>query len=453
MTFSKIILILKSLFKRRLATILTILQLSICTFSFLILIQFNKYYYTRGNLYNSIIDVNRTLVIDRSSYNSDNFSKIKDELNDLIKLKNNGYISEIRVLSKGGSLRVNNTYYPYYQASEGFFLKLNIKMDKGRMFNHEELTQLGPFEEIPIIIGHNLGKVLKIGDTLEETYKYNDSEITGEYKKVFKVIGIAKPSSLITLPANATIFDIFINDNAIYAPLSVWKYYLTDKTKNKSYINRSISNQKKYNLKYEVNNDKIVLYNDEFISSILNMDFQIITNENKNIDTIKQICNNVSKKNGSNLKFIKLQDKNKPIIELLNQSFIGILVFSIILFLFSITGIIGTTLYSINSRKKEFGIRISQGSTLYGIANLIFSEILITNIISSIIVILPFKVLETYINKYLSNNIELSYLLSFDFKNLLQVFMLVLATTILSSIIPIKKIAKLNIVDLLKGDR
>lgn len=453
MKISKVILVIKSLFKRRLATTLTILQLSICIFSFLVLIQFNKYYYTRYNLYSSINDLNKTLVVDGYSYKSDNFSKIKAELDDLIKLRDDGYISEIRVFRKGGSLRVNDIYYPYYQASESFFTKLNIKIDKGRMLTHEEMNQSKPVKEIPVIIGSKLGNTLKIGDTLEESFAYNGPEINGEYKKVFKVIGIAKPTSLIILKTDATILDTFINDYAIYTPLSVWEYHLTDKTKDKNYINKSIDNQKKYGLKYEVDNNRIAIYKDDFTDSILNLNFQIITQENKNIDTVEQLCNTLGEKNGSNLKFIQLQNENKPLIEIVNQSFIGILIFSIILFLFSIIGIIVTTLYSINIRKKEFGIRISQGSTLYGIASLVFSEILITNILATIIVVIPFKILETYLNKYLSNNIELSYLLSFNFTNLLQVFVLVLVTTILGAIIPIRQITKLNIVELLKGEK
>jgi ABC-type antimicrobial peptide transport system permease subunit len=293
--------------------------------------------------------------------------------------------------------------------------------------------------------------MLKIGDTLDESYKYNGPEINGEYKRVFKVVAIAKPGSLITLPSDSTIFDVFINDYAIYAPLTTWKYYLTDKTKDKTYINKAITDQEKYNLEYKVDGNKVVIYNDDFTNAIINLDFEIVVEKNINIDTVKQLCNQVGKKNGSNLEFIQLENKNKPLIEILNQSCIGVLVFSIVLFLFSVFGIAGTTLYSISNRKKEFGIRMSQGATLYEIAILIFNEILFTNVIAAVVVIVPFKVLETYLNKYLNNNIELSYLLSFSFRNLLEVLILVLITTILAAIIPMRQVMKLNIVELLRG--
>lgn len=443
--------IIKSLGKRKLTTGLMIFQLTACILCFLILCQFIRYYNTRYKLYNRIIDEKHTIVADESVYDQD--LKIKKKaLDEIFKLKDSGIISDILVISKmNNTFKVKDKYYPCYQLSKNMVDRLNISIEKGRSFTEEELDAFTYREEIPVIIGSRLGNYLKIGDTISSNYHYADENGEYSYKRTLKVIGIAKPGSMVTLESSSNVAGIFINDYGIYSSLGVWKYYLKDNSPDKFLIEGTIKNSKEYNLDYELQNNLIISNNSDYLDAILHNEFQILVRQDRDTEAVKEILNNICRQNNSRTRFETLEHSNEIMNSLFSQGILAILTFTIILFIFSITGIIGTTLYSINKRRKEFGIRLSQGSTLNKITYLIVSEILFENIAALILAVTPFKLLELYINKNFSTNVEYTYLISFDFNILAMVFGLILSSSLITSIIPIKKIMKLDVVELIRG--
>lgn len=443
--------IIKSLGKRKLTTCIMILQLTLCIICFLVLCQFINYYNTRHKIYSKIIDEGHTIVVDSSTFDKD-VKRKKHTLDEIFKLKDSGILSDALIVSKmNDPFKVNGKFYSCYQLTDNLFKKLDISIDKGRNFTVEEFKDTTNSEEIPVIVGSQLGKYLRVGDTISNKYNYSDDNGEYSYERTLRVIGIATPGTVPTFGASPSIAGIFINDYAIYAPLRTWKYYLKDKSVDKFLINKTIINNNAYGIKYELQGDLIISYQSDYFDALLNNDFQLLVEPNRDTEAVTEIVNDICKKNNSSIRFETLKNSNEIMNELFIQGMFAIITFTIILFTFSIAGIIGTTLYSINLRRKEFGIRISQGATLNEISYLVLGEILFKNITALILAIIPFKFLELYVNKHLGTVVEYTYLVNMDSKILLIVFGLFLFSTLITSIIPIGRIIKLNVVDLFRG--
>lgn len=440
---------LKPLLRKKLTTSLIIIQLGICLLGFLLIIQVDSYYHSRYSIYTKLVDENNTLVVDPSSrFNTSN--DMKKVIKKIFTLKDNGSISDIAVIKSGDeTLNINNKGYIYHQLSGNILDRVNIKLDKGRMFNKDELDYSIFKTEIPIIIGSGLGEYLKLGDTIVCKNKASDENMDGEYEKIFKVIGIAKPASMYSFNVTSNFINTYIDDYAIYSPLVTWKYNLVDKSQDNQIIKKTILNQQQFNLKYEINGTKMVVYNNDYISALINHQFQIIIDNGKNIDTVKELCNQLDE--NQNIKFSRVKDMNTPIIEIYRQAFLGILIFTIVLFLFSILGIIGTTLYSIDNRKKEFGIRLTHGCTLNGIAVMVLEEIIFENIMAVLFVLVIFNTFKIYAASKLSKSVEFSYIINTDIKIFIYIILAITFTMIITSLIPIKKIMSLDIVELIRG--
>lgn len=444
---------IKSLGKRKLSTSLMIFQLTSCVLCFLILCQFIYYYNTRYKLYTEIMDEDHTIVVDQSTVDKD-LKRKKKTLDEIFKLKDSGVISEISIVSKmGESFEIGEKYYPCYQLSENMLNKLNIELEKGRSFTKDELEVSTYRQEIPIIIGNRLGNYLKVGDTVSTAYNYADENGEYCYKRILKVIGIAKYGKLVTFAASSNPADIFINDYGIYAPLSVWKYYLKDNTHKSIIIERNIESKKAFGLQYELQDNLMISNNSDYLEALLHDRFQILISQDRDTEAVKEIINDICKKNKANIRFQTLKQTNEIMGSLFSQGLLAILTLTIILFVFSIAGIIGTTLYSINMRRKEFGIRISQGATLNDIAFLILKEILLNNVLALILAVTSFKLVELYISKYLGSKVEYTYLVSVNFSILMMVFGMILFSSLVTSIIPMRRIMRLDVIELIRGDR
>ncbi|OWA35338.1 hypothetical protein B9G55_11850 [Saccharibacillus sp. O16] len=99
----------------------------------------------------------------------------------------------------------NNVFIPFVQTNNLFFDYFNIEVAEGRTFNEQEYTQ--PFDEIPVLIGHDLTFKFKLGDTFQAVG-------AGRYK----VIGVLKEnSSYIDIMASREFQDL---DRMIVLPLN-----------------------------------------------------------------------------------------------------------------------------------------------------------------------------------------------------------------------------------------
>jgi putative ABC transport system permease protein len=100
-------------------------------------------------------------------------------------------------------------------------------------------------------------------------------------------------------------------------------------------------------------------------------------------------------------------------------------------------GVSSVMIGEINKRKKEFGIRITQGATLNTVSKEIFFEILLMSVFAGIVSLILIFLTD-------SNLLTIKIIL----KNLLTVIVIVS----LISIIPILSLRRFNPIDLVKGD-
>ncbi|GFZ32668.1 hypothetical protein CSC2_31940 [Clostridium zeae] len=442
----------KALRKRRFSTRLIIAQLSICIVSFLFLFQLVNYYNERYNRYNNIFEANRTLTYAKYSSGPSSSAMAFQTMDYLNTLKNKGKISDIMIYRPySARLVINNENYLCYQVSSGFFNKLNINIAKGRSFTDDELDYTKYKEDLPIIIGSKLGEILKVGDVISDSYDHDLGKFTGHYKRNFKVVGIAKPGSLATfITSTSDLMNMFINDYGIYSPLGYYKYYTTYKTEAKENIAQAIEGQKKLGLGYEVKDNTIITEHSDYVSAIVNFDFQVVVNKGESVDSVKAMLAKYNNEIKGGYKIQDIKSTNGTISNVFRQLEIGLLTLTIVLFFFSIVGITGTTLYSINLRHKEFGIRLSQGARLKDIAQLVLAEVFLKNLAAFLISVVPFKIFEYFVNKNGEKDISMAYTLTFDYKLFIILIALILGTTFISVIIPIRRIMKLDIVELVR---
>ena len=444
---------LKSIGKRKKETTLLIIQLTLSTLAFLILYHSYNYYSIKKNIYNKIIDIDKTLV-NNSSVSTHGWSARENLVPTLTKLKDDGKIKEIRIINKGqSSLEFNGNYYPYYTISREYLMALNIELEEGTMPTYEELDPNKTWDYIPIIVGNKFKDQVKVGDTTTLESMVNSEDSISDYKRNFKVVGIAKAGSMIMVDNNFNNLDIRINDYGIYAPISIWKHKFTDKTKDKINIPIRAGYNEKFNLPYEIKDNEIVVYNSDFIDSIGELKFQLIVNEKDDIKAVRSLCNSIFESNNYPLRVIELKVNQWDEISLFNTFLLGTLVFSIIIFFFTIIGIGLTTLYSLDSRKKEFGVRLSQGATINKIAFLIIKENIIKVLISSFLSLIPYLYAKNILDDYYTLNTDYSYTLNLGLIPFLIVNLIITLVVILSILPAIRKLKTLNVVDLVRGKK
>lgn len=293
-----------------------------------------------------------------------------------------------------------------------FIDRYNLKISKGRGFKKDDFNINYKTESIPIIMGEEYDKHVKIGDKFKglvntgelidenSNLKFNIAEVTYEVIGFYAHNGI--PAVRIT---NEIIRNMKYSDAFVIIPTIKDLAYLNEAT--------CISDG---GLFLEISDYNYLSY---------------IENKFKNdLDKINL-----------NIKFKALNEEFLEYKKTLIKDVINSLLLGATLIFLSIVGITSVLLGELNKRKKEFGIRIASGATITTLCK----EIILENLwLVSFSAIISFMILGIKSIAIQGENIIRVNVLVVD------IFIIVFLTLIIS-IIPIIRIKKMNPVELLRG--
>ncbi len=421
--------VFKSLFVKKWFVLLTIIQM---VFGFILLnnaLLLNKSLINRKTVVTGLIG--NSNIVHLSNYYSGETKKTEEMRNALEQLidyiKSNKDVELVGSFKNGSILigeddikELQNSYMTVelydennnmvkYLSLPGVFMdnemynmvKINIKSGRGL---REDDFNLDKNLEIPIIVGENISKYYKPGDVI---FEQNDT--TGRVLTKYKVVGVLKQGQMF-IGGDATLSSLEVKnmDDAILIPFSKEDNSLDD-----------------YFIRYGVN---------------CSYKIRSGANVSQVIDNIDKKCNDLN----LTLKSVKYTDEIKEINNLSNEGIFYNAFLAIMLTFFSLLGVISSVMLSILKNKEEYGIRMAVGATTKDISKGIVLEMIVifilTIIIANTIMILFPQLLAIQITE---KSDYLVFLLS---------CVIVFVIALIASIIPIKRIDKLDVRDLLRRD-
>ncbi|WP_252237013.1 ABC transporter permease [Clostridium sp. CH2] len=426
MTYIKIIF--KSLFKRKISSVLIMIQLTITIVMLLSsFIMLNSTNYLQDQVKGKGLDLNKTIKL--NIYNAEftdtfkqNYNKLEDYINSIPEVTSfggfdltNTVFDELEKNDKYIELRKNiikDTFKEKYPTSsemlmidKGIYNLLNLRITEGRELKQDDFYK-DEQKIIPLLAGANYKNVLKIGEIL--TIKDNN------YK--YEIVGfIDKNSSW--LNDQDYISNMLINlDDKFIIP-----YNNSEKVSNLDILAKCNA------IFYAVNSEDRVNYVNNLIEAKANsLNLRV-----KNYSISKELLNFKESTN-----------------DIINTN----LFLSIFLIILSCLGISTVMISSILNRKKEFGIRIATGASINYIKRLIIGEVSFLAISSSIIsiAIVFINNLQSYkFNKY--NDIGINPMENISLSCILFVFLVMMIIVIITTFLPLKKLKNLQTKDLIGG--
>lgn len=421
-------LIIKSLFRRKVVNLLIIIQLSIT-----IILLINTIIQIRTSLYqqNEIkkylnLDIDRTIHLEISNINQSeqfiiNYNELEEYINGLSHVKGfggydiiNTHFNELEDDSKFIALRnelVKGTFKAQWPSAielvkvdKGTYNLSSIKVIKGTNFSESSFNKNE--EILPMLAGSDYINILNINQILTD-------HMTGAK---YKIIGFMNENSR-WFSDQSYIGDMLVNlDDKFICP-----FPKVDKT------NINAIRAKAGVLFYEI--DDI---------NNLNETSALITNKASMLNL--KITNNSIR---NDIKEYNSNFKNIFYLNLILGLFIGIV---------SILGIAIITLSSIIVKKREIGIRMMTGSSIFNITILVIGEIFtlifISTIISiSFIIYNKAKLIKT--SKF--NDVLLNPMNNITPKIIVFSVLIIIILTGVISIIPILQIKRLQPRDLIEG--
>jgi len=298
-------------------------------------------------------------------------------------------LPELDEITKG---KLGGYSNPMYIDKNFFQYIKNLKIDSGRNFTEEDFS-IDEGKIIPIIVSEDLKEGMPI-----------NSVITGK----FKVIGILKDN-------NNLFYD---NTGSLYTGVT---------QKEKTII---------VPMNYDIpSNQNAMFY------GIAENTMITLKNEGQAEEYIAKIKKDMENITPNAFEVNKVSDKKAEFIESEKTPIAISLSFSLILIIFSFFGIMSIILTSLIRRKKEFGIKLALGWNFKNICYQVIIEIFLLGISSySIAVILSLILMQ-------GGAYEL------NLATYLPTLIVVLILMLVYSIVPIIKIRKMNIVDLIKDVR
>ena len=289
----------------------------------------------------------------------------------------------------------------------------NVELESGRYFEESEYSELEE-DILPVVLGYNYKKIFKVGDTIEYVF-------VNDIRKA-KVVGILKEDE--TIPTDYT----------------------------NIYMGRSVNAKN-----YDLNGIMLIPYGENIpmnrldISNVFWYNFVIL--DSKLEDTKKDdILNEIEEKieDTIEIKYNRKSydkeitaelDKYKELKESYSLTAVVAIVFSAITMIVSM-------LNSIKKRKREFGIYISSGATMKDIVGIIFFQMIAMVIIALIMTIV---LLKTYFVFFEVDSISLGHD-RINFSIIFKILIFGVIYSSIASIIPLRKLSKLEIHDLLRRD-
>lgn len=324
------------------------------------------------------------------------------------KYKNLAGINKARLTAK---ININSDFLKCYQ----------LKIRSGRNFTDEDFKIDYKKDNIPIIVGLDFMPNVKVGDVFSDKVKriVENSEIKTESDKKsldanqlvladvkYEVIGIMEHNAIPSIVTKENLIE-----NLTYSD----SFQIIPTVEELDYINEGT----------------ILLSGGSYIEVL----------EPSVIDYIKSETESDMEENNLEFKTKPLKEEARKIQETLIRGVTSSLALGTTLTLLSIIGITSIITGELSKRKKEFGIRISSGATLKILTKEIIQEIFIMITISCILSVLS-SLIKNYIF-YSSASLSISFLGI----NILIIGVL----TIIISILPIVKIRKMNVIDLIRG--
>lgn len=419
--------VFKSLFIKKWFVILTIIQM---VFGFVLLnnaLLLSKSLLNRQNIVTSL--VGKTNTIHLSNYSSGDMrstESTKDNLLDLVdymksnenielvgSFKNSDVLIErddisefqnkdmvIELIDESGN-PVSYLSLPTVFIDDEMYNMIKIDVAEGRGLTSSDFN-LDRGAEIPVIIGENLNKFYDIGDIIVEGNDTSDRDLSK-----YKIVGVLKKGQMF-IGGDATLSSLQINnmDNSILIPFS--------------------------------KEDSAIA--DYFVRYGINCSYKV-----KDGADVEEVMTEVDREASDlnlTLKSIKYTDEIKEINNLSNESIFYNIFLAIMLTFFSLLGVISSVMLSILKNREEYGIRMAVGAKPEDISKSIFLEILVIFAITMLIANLAMIIFPQLLAIQITQKSDyLVFILS---------SIVVFIVALVASIIPVKRINKLDVCDLLR---
>lgn len=417
---------LKSLTRMKFMSVLIILQLSIglsMLNSISSIIQDNA---IKKQRFDKLVDFERgymTRIIPKD-FNSESrsdsdtifnrYNKINDIYNEFYSYKKQGFIDSYKIVFPVFfDISEIDKYIPKEFVSgpgdktaphrakiiinDEFLNQYNFNVIEGRSLDDNDFN-IDSTDLIPILIGIGYKDKVKVGDIgTADLYTYSNELI----KAKFKVVGIMERNSIPSIVTKSNYMEsIVYSDYSIVIPSTNSLLFLSNSV--------ALGDQGAY----------------------------IETN---NIDAFENILNSDLEETNMTSRIQSLKEDYEGIMEELKRKVIKSVTLGITLTFLSIIGITSVLLGELNKRKKEFGIRLASGAKLFDICKEITFEIMFMMIFSSILSMILMKIGTSDQNNFIS-----PYLILINIA-------IVAILTLIISLIPVLKIKKMNIIELVRG--
>lgn len=434
----KLTLLLKMIKKRKMQFILMIVQLSISIMAFAYVGSYALDTYEQYKSTKQLLNVDRMLYVSSKSTIPIDTSNLVEVYEEIKKLQEENIIKNVKALAKSEcdfpeleavakKYDSGESYNTMILVSEEFMKDYPVRIKEGRNFTKEDFDLTSVRDEEPIIIGEGLSEYLKVGQVISIQYDLPMGllpDIPAEdltYTRKYKVIGIAEKDSLMDFTSITDFSHAVIDNFIIYKPFNKVRTF--------------IGNSEGVKLG-ELN---------ELESAIISSNAIIEAADGVDMENLIGQLNIILKKYDlSKMEFRKLDNTYNRRLDETKNMFVVMTGLTLMILIFSLSGVLGTTLFLIRKRYTEFGIHLSLGATVNDIIKLVLSELALMTLISTIIGYIGAYYLLKDSHLY-NAEIMLQRLLYFS----LIVFIPILGLMIITASVRLKKI---NPVELLRGD-
>lgn len=411
--------IIKELYKKKLSSVLIILQIIITTLVFsqcFCIIQQKDISRKQAQQlfddnYKNIYQINILNPSDSGQFGKD-FSKFNEK------------ITKAFGIESIGGYHINNTMYDEISENEDF-QKIRRQSTKGTF------KEAYPSVIEPYTVDYSIYRLMKI-KIVEGRNLNKDDFIYNEKKEIPMIISNAYSG---VMELNGMYTDSFEKRKYKVVGFFDEQLFWLDKTDNPIKCNLvSLS-------------DKVIcpyfIFNENGLDSVIKSQCYYFNN-NKNLSdsAVKNSIKQIARQCNMNVDVESISDQLLEIDNKYKEVYFSMLFLGIFLLVASCLGLSIVMYYSINLRKKELGVRMVCGGNLSYIRKLVFGEISFMVICAYIVIVLIL-----FINR--NNQGDLYNM--FDFHTLSFVAVFLFLFSIITSIIPMIRISKLSPKDLLGG--
>lgn len=294
-----------------------------------------------------------------------------------------------------------NSTIPILKVDENIFNLLDVNITEGRNLKKDDFNKENEID--PIIFSNVYKGIVNIGDKL--TFE-------GLEKQLYEVIG-------------------FYDENIKWIPENGVEFF-------------GLEDLGEMAITIHSKADKIFTF---FEKAIGNSTY--ITSDKLNKNDLENIVNEINQKYKLNVEVISIKEILQRFKEENSALIYQNLFFCIFMIISSCIGLSMNMLFTISSRKREFGIRIANGFRKKDIKLLVISEMIFLTTISTIVAMI-IKLSEVYKNKEVSIA-EKVLVPQFTINDFIIAIIIVGCIVVISSIIPLRKIDKLQPKEMIGG--